>query len=88
MYHWELDSLAQQQLDSLPTHVKATLTSFMDAVIIADPMEYQRRPDEISDPPKPLRSLHFGQNDEGLVTFLVYLPDDLVLIVRIQWVGD
>ena len=33
----------------------------------------------------PLRTLHFGQQDEGLVTFLGYPPDDLVLVVRIQW---
>jgi hypothetical protein len=36
----------------------------------------------------PLRTLHFGLHDEGLVTFLVYPPDDLVLVVRIQWLGD
>ena len=36
----------------------------------------------------PLRTLHFGPHDEGLVTFLVYPPDDLVLVVRIQWLGD
>ena len=35
----------------------------------------------------PLRTLHFGRQDEGLVTFLVYPPDDL-LVVRIQWLGD
>ena len=36
----------------------------------------------------PLRTLHFGRQDEGLVTFLVYPPDDLVLVVRIQRLGD
>jgi hypothetical protein len=35
-----------------------------------------------------LRTLHFGRRDEGLVTFLVYPPDDLVFVVRIQWLGD
>ena len=25
--------------------------------------------------------------DERLVTFLVYPPDDLVLVVKIQWIG-
>ena len=54
----------------------------MDAVIIVDPMEYQRSPAE---PRKPLRTLHFGQQNEGLVTFLIYPPDDLVLVTRIQW---
>lgn len=87
MYRWELDSLAQEEFDSLPPQVRATLTRFMDAVVIADPMEYQRRPDEISDAPKALRLLHFGPHDEGLVTFLIYPPDDLVLVVRIQWLG-
>ena len=35
----------------------------------------------------PLRSLHFGPDGSGLVTFLVYPPDDLVLVVKIQWLG-
>lgn len=51
-------------------------------------MEYQRRPDEPTDPRRPVRSLHFGPQNEGLVTFLVYPPDDLVLVVKIQWLGD
>jgi len=34
------------------------------------------------------RTLHFGRQDEGLITSLVYPPDDLVLVVRIQWLGD
>ena len=31
------------------------------------------------------RSLHFGPDGGGLVTFLVYPADDLVLVVKIQW---
>jgi hypothetical protein len=34
------------------------------------------------------RSLHFGPDGAGLITFLVYPPDDLVLVVKIQWLGD
>jgi hypothetical protein len=36
----------------------------------------------------PLRTLHFGPHDDGLVTFQVYPPDDLVLVVKIQWLGE
>jgi hypothetical protein len=50
-------------------------------------MDCQRHPGEPSDPPALLRTLHFGQHHEGLVTFLIYSPDNLVLIVRIQWLG-
>jgi hypothetical protein len=57
----------------------------MNAAVLVDPMEYQRHPGERSD--APLRTLHFGRHHEGLVTFLVYPPDDLVLVVRIQWLG-
>jgi hypothetical protein len=60
----------------------------MDAVVIVDPIHYQRRPDERADPPAPLRTLHFGPRSGGLVTFLVYPPDELVLVVKIQWLGD
>jgi len=59
----------------------------MDAVVIVDPVQYQRRRDEHEDVSMPLRSLHFGPDGGGLVTFLVYPPDDLVLVVKIQWLG-
>ena len=39
----------------------------MDAVVIVDPVQYQRR--------------------RVPVTFLAYPPDDLVLVVKIQWLG-
>jgi hypothetical protein len=52
-----------------------------------DPVQYQRRRDEREDVSMPLRSLHFGPDGGGLVTFLVYPPDDLVLVVKIQWLG-
>ena len=43
----------------------------MDAVVIVDPVQYQRRRDERDDVSMPLRSLHFGPEGGGLVTFLV-----------------
>jgi hypothetical protein len=52
-----------------------------------DPVQYQRRRDERDDVSMPLRSLHFGPDGGGQVTFLVYPPDDLVLVVKIQWLG-
>jgi hypothetical protein len=55
--------------------------------VVADPVRYQRRRDERDDVSMPLRSLHFGQDAGGLVRFLVYPPDDLVLVVKIQWLG-
>jgi hypothetical protein len=60
----------------------------MDAVVIVDPLHYQRGTDEPDNPPAPLRTLYFGQHHQGLVTFLVHPPDDLVLVVRIQWLGE
>ena len=66
---------------------RASLAAFMDAVVIVDPVQYQRRRDERDDVSMPLRSLHFCPDGGGLVTFLVYPPDDLVLVVKIQWLG-
>jgi hypothetical protein len=62
----------------------ASLAAFMDAVVIVivDPVQYQRRRDERDDVSMPLRSLHFGPDGGGLVRFLVYPPDDLVLVVK------
>ena len=87
MCRWELDGPAEQEFAALAPAARALLTTFMDAVVLVDPLQYQRRRDEPG-PPVPLRMLHFGEHDEGLVTFLVYPPDDLVLVVRIQWLGE
>lgn len=77
--------MAEQQLASLPPRVRRMLAEFMDAAVIVDPAEYQRDPGE---PARPLRTLYFGPHGDGLVTFLVYPPDDLVLVTRIQWLGE
>jgi len=66
---------------------RASLAAFMDAVVIVDPVQYQRRRDEREDVSMLLRSLHFGSDGAGLVTFLMYPPDDLVPVVKIQWLG-
>ena len=88
MYRWELDGSAEQEFANLGRAPQMALVAFSDAVVIVDPVQYQRRPDEPADPSAPLRSLHFGQNHEGFVTLLIYPPDDLVLVVRIQWPGE
>jgi hypothetical protein len=85
LYRWEADDVVREQLADLPRVALLELARFMDAVVIVDPMEYQRLPGE---PRKPLRTLYFGPHSEGLVTFLIYPPDDLVLITRIQWLGE
>jgi hypothetical protein len=82
VFRWELEDLAAAQLAGLPPQVQLALSELMDAVVIVDPAEYQRRPGE---PERPLRTLPFGQ--AGLVTFLVYEPDDLVLVTRVIWIG-
>ena len=82
LFRWELEDLARDQLAGMPLQVQLALSDFMDAVVIVDPAEYQRRPGE---PDRPLRTFPFGQ--AGLVTFLVYEPDDLVLVTRVIWTG-
>jgi hypothetical protein len=88
VYRWELDGPADQEFAALKPAVQAGLTAFMDAVVFVDPLQYQRRSNEPENRLMPLRMLHFGRHQEGLVTFLVYPPDDLVLVVKIQWLGD
>lgn len=87
MYRWALDGPASQEFAALGQAIRKTLTEFMDAVGLVDPVDYQRRPDEPANPDT-LRTLPFGEHYQGLVTFLVYPPDDLVLVVWIQWLGD
>ena len=83
MYRWELDGPAQQQFADLNPAVRASLAAFMDAVVIVDPVPYQRRRDQREDVFMPLRTLPFGPRNEGLISFLVYPPDDLV-----SWSGS
>ena len=66
MYRWELDGLAQQEFADLRPGRARSLAAFMDAVVVADPVRYQRRRDERDDVSMPLRSLHFGQDGGGL----------------------
>jgi hypothetical protein len=87
VYRWELDGPAQPEFADLPPAARASLAAFMDAVVIVDPVQYQRRRAERDDVSMPLRSLHLGPEGGCLVTFLVYPPDDLVLRVRSQWLG-
>jgi hypothetical protein len=87
VYEWELDTPAAHQFADLSPVARAALAAFMDAVAIVDPPNYQRHADEPDNPPAPVRTLHFGPHHEGLVTFLVHPPGDLVLIVGIQWLG-
>lgn len=88
MYRWELDEAAEPYFNALRAEIQARLTAFMDAVVLVDPVEYQRHCGERSEPPALLRTVHFGDHHEGLVTFLIYPPGDLVLVVRLQWLGD
>ena len=74
--------MAREQLAGMRPLVQLALSDFMDAVVIVDPAEYHRRPDE---PERPLRTVPFGE--VGLVTFLVYEPDDLVPVTRVIWTG-
>jgi hypothetical protein len=88
MYRWELDDAAKPEFAALSVKVRVTLAELMDAAVVVDPLEYQHHVGESADPPKPLRALHFGDRNEGLVTFLVCPPDELVLVVQIQWLPD
>jgi hypothetical protein len=85
VFHWELDEPAYRELADLPHPARQALADFMDAVVIVDPADYQSRPGE---PNRNLRTLPFGPHSQGLVTFLIYPPDDLVLVVKIQWLGS
>ena len=84
MFRWELDEPADREFADLPRSATQALADFMDAVVIVDPAEYQGRPGE---PNRAQRTLPFGPHSQGLVTFLIYPPDDLVLVVKIQWLG-
>jgi hypothetical protein len=86
VYHWELnDELVVEQFEALPHAAAAALRELLDAAVLVDPLEFQRRPDE---PHKGVaRRLAFGPHGQGLVTLQVYAPDELLLVHAIQWFG-
>ena len=84
MFRWELDEPAEGEFAGLSQAARKALAE-LDAAVIVDPAEYQREP---SEPARALRTLPFGPHSQGLVTFLIYPPGDLVLVVKIQWIGD
>jgi hypothetical protein len=65
VYRWELDDSVQPDFDSIGSPVRMAATNFMDAVVLVDPLEYQRHPGEPADANKLLRTLHFGLRHEG-----------------------
>lgn len=85
MYQWEFDGPARLRAESFPLHVQRRLVEFMEAVVIVDPPEYQRN---LGQPDNMMRTLPFGQHDEGLITFLNYPPGELVLVAQVQWLDD
>jgi hypothetical protein len=85
VFRWELDEPADREFADLPQTARQILAGFMDAVVIVDPAEYHRSPGETR---RTMRTLPFGPHGQGLVTFLIYPPDDLVLVIKIQWIGD
>ena len=71
MYRWELDSPAQREFADLSGRAgRVSLAAFTDAAVIVDPVRYQRRRDKRDEVSMPLRSLDFGPDGGGLVTFL------------------
>lgn len=85
MYTWDFnDPLVRAVFDSLPAVAQRGLVELMDAMVLVDPMEYRRKPDER---PGNLRTLHFGAGDAGLVTVHVVERDDEVLVVQLGWSG-
>jgi hypothetical protein len=55
-----LDGPAQQEFADLPPVARVSLAAFVDAGVIVDPVQYQRRREERDDVSMPLRLLHFG----------------------------
>ena len=88
MYHWDFDEVARLEFATLSPVGQTELATFMKAAVMVGPIEYQRHPGELADPPALGRPRPGGQHHEGLVTFLIYPPDDLVLVVQLQWLGD
>jgi hypothetical protein len=73
VYQWELDGPADQEFADLNPAVQALLAAFMDAVVIVDPVQYQRRRDERDDVSMPLRTLgscHPGRDCQRLARAL------------------
>lgn len=70
------DELAEDEFAGLNQFARRALAELLDAVVLVDPPDYQRRPGESTGA---LRVLPFGVQSQELVTFLVCPPDDSAL---------
>jgi hypothetical protein len=66
VYRWDFDGLARQQFKGLSPPGQAELIAFMNAVILVDPMEYQRHVGEASDPGWATEEAGTAANVQGL----------------------
>lgn len=84
MYTWEFNTAADELAAILlPVDAQTALSSFMDALVF-DPYDYARTADEPAG--RQVRFLAFG-GGHGSVAVHIYDPDQLVLIVQVQWFG-
>jgi hypothetical protein len=85
VFSWEYNTpQVRTAVEQLPPEAREALSAFLYAVVF-DPVDYGRAVDEAVG--KAVRTLPFGAQARGLVTFQIYEPDRLVLVLRTQWFG-
>lgn len=84
MYRLEPDEQAQQQIEALPA---AALAGYAELATLLELSPWSGDPVNDNNPDGPVRSLTFGPQHEGMVTYLILDDQRRVDVLDVLWLG-
>ena len=84
MYRVETDPDAKDQIDALPP---SALSAYAELRVMLEVSPWSGAPINDGNPDGPVRTISFGPEYEGLVTYLIADDRREVHVLIVQWVG-
>ena len=84
MYRVETDQTAQQQIDALPAHA---LPAYVELRTLLEISPWSGPPVNANNPEGQVRTLTFGANHKGMVTYLILEDQRRVDVLSVLWIG-
>ena len=84
MYRVETDDQVQQQVDALPADA---LTSYAELRTVLEVSPWSGEAINVGNPDGPVRTLVFGGEREGMVTYLILEDQRRVDVLSVLWLG-
>jgi hypothetical protein len=84
VYRVETDEQAKEQVDALPADA---LVSYAEARAVLEVSPWGGEPVNDRNPDGPVRTLLFGSDHEGMVTYLILDDQRRVDVLSVLWIG-